>query len=71
MEVFSLSANKFTGALLESAANLSTQLTGLYLGANQISGNIPSSLENLVNLTILGLEDTLHMCHSSFFREFT
>ncbi|XP_027362872.1 probable LRR receptor-like serine/threonine-protein kinase At3g47570 [Abrus precatorius] len=36
--------------------NLSTQLSQLYLGGNQISGKIPSELGDLVGLTVLTME---------------
>uniref|UniRef100_A0A2N9G6U5 non-specific serine/threonine protein kinase n=1 Tax=Fagus sylvatica TaxID=28930 RepID=A0A2N9G6U5_FAGSY len=47
------------GALPNSIGNLTTQLTGLYFGANQLSGTIPAALENLINLIGLGMEDNL------------
>ena len=50
-----LSKNQYRGVFPSSISNLSTQLTQLYLGANEISGTIPASLENLVNLIALGL----------------
>ncbi|PON95214.1 LRR-domain containing protein [Trema orientale] len=59
LEILDLSANSFGGVLPNSIANLSTQFTMLYLGANHISGDIPTTLENLVNLVILSLRDNL------------
>ncbi|CDP16559.1 unnamed protein product [Coffea canephora] len=37
-------------------ANLSNQLTKLFLGGNQLSGTIPEGFGNFVNLYLLGLE---------------
>ncbi|XP_043694426.1 probable LRR receptor-like serine/threonine-protein kinase At3g47570 [Telopea speciosissima] len=51
-----LDINGFKGPLPNFKANLSTQLSILYLGKNEISGTIPVGIENLVNLTFLGLE---------------
>ncbi|KAI5346550.1 hypothetical protein L3X38_014429 [Prunus dulcis] len=51
-----MSLNNFGGVLPNSVANLSTQLTKLYLGVNQISGTIPATLENLNNLIVLGMQ---------------
>uniref|UniRef100_A0A7N2LK29 Protein kinase domain-containing protein n=1 Tax=Quercus lobata TaxID=97700 RepID=A0A7N2LK29_QUELO len=42
-----------------SIGNLSTQLTGFYLGGNKISGTIPVALQNLINLNVLGMENNL------------
>ncbi|XP_042508276.1 probable LRR receptor-like serine/threonine-protein kinase At3g47570 [Macadamia integrifolia] len=50
-----LENNGFKGPLPNFSANLSTQLSMLYLGWNQISGTIPAGIENLVNLTSLGM----------------
>ena len=38
---------------------MSTQLTQLYFGTNQISGTIPAALENLINLIALSMEENL------------
>ncbi|XP_075648387.1 LRR receptor-like serine/threonine-protein kinase EFR [Castanea sativa] len=51
-----LSKNQFQGVLPNSIANLSTNLTKLFFGGNEISGTIPASLENLVNLIGLGMD---------------
>ncbi|KAF7847611.1 hypothetical protein BT93_L2790 [Corymbia citriodora subsp. variegata] len=44
------------GVLPKCIGNLSTTLTRLILGINQISGEIPQKLENLVNLEVLAME---------------
>ncbi|RXI08820.1 hypothetical protein DVH24_022964 [Malus domestica] len=59
LEILDMSLNNFGGVLPNSVANLSTQLTKLYLGVNQISGNIPAALENLNNLIVLGMQANL------------
>ncbi|KAJ8617362.1 hypothetical protein MRB53_013548 [Persea americana] len=55
----SLSNNQFSGRLPNSIANLSTQLTWLWLEGNQFFGAIPRGLENLANLVLLDLGDNL------------
>ncbi|KAM4080242.1 hypothetical protein ACB094_09G177400 [Castanea mollissima] len=52
-----LHSNRFGGVLPNSLSNLSTQLTQMYLGGNEISGTIPASLENFINLIVLSLND--------------
>ncbi|KAL5570604.1 hypothetical protein UlMin_027179 [Ulmus minor] len=59
LEILDLSLNNFAGVLPGSVANLSTQITKLYLGVNRISGTIPATLENLGNLIVLGMQDNL------------
>ncbi|PON76729.1 GPCR kinase [Parasponia andersonii] len=59
LEILDLHGNNFGGVFPKHVANLSTQLTGFYLGGNQVSGNISATLGNLVNLIILGLEYNL------------
>ncbi|XXG58631.1 hypothetical protein AAC387_Pa04g0897 [Persea americana] len=54
-----LSKNQFSGILPNSIANLSTQLTGLWLYGNQFFGVIPRGLENLANLIVLSLGQDL------------
>ncbi|XP_042483199.1 probable LRR receptor-like serine/threonine-protein kinase At3g47570 [Macadamia integrifolia] len=56
LQVLSLDGNGFQGPVPNFKANLSTQLLQLRLGENRISGVIPTEIENLVNLTLLGLE---------------
>jgi hypothetical protein len=48
--------NNFGGSLQTSIGNLTTQLSLLYLGSNQISGQIPLELGNLNSLILLRLE---------------
>ncbi|KAM4093815.1 hypothetical protein ACB094_06G147400 [Castanea mollissima] len=57
LQTLDLKANQFDGVLPNAISNLSTQLTRLYLGNNDISGTIPGSLANLFNLILLGLND--------------
>ncbi|XP_077229904.1 receptor kinase-like protein Xa21 [Tasmannia lanceolata] len=52
-----LDINYISGVLPNSIANLSSQLINLRLGRNQIFGSIPLGIENLVNLTALGMEE--------------
>ena len=59
MNTLAFVVNRFEGVLPSSIGTLSTQFTGLYLGGNKISGTIPIALQNLINLIILGMEDTL------------
>ncbi|XP_043694142.1 probable LRR receptor-like serine/threonine-protein kinase At3g47570 [Telopea speciosissima] len=56
LELLDLQYNGFQGPLPNFKANLSTQLSILILGENQISGIIPAGIENLVNLTSLAME---------------
>ncbi|RDX84327.1 putative LRR receptor-like serine/threonine-protein kinase, partial [Mucuna pruriens] len=57
LEVLSISYNNFGGHLPNFLGNLSTQLSQLYLGGNQISGEIPAAIGNLIGLTLLGIEN--------------
>ncbi|KAL4606238.1 hypothetical protein ACB092_09G087300 [Castanea dentata] len=57
LKALGLSDNHFGGVLPSSIANFSTQLSSLVIGGNMIYGNIPTGIENLVNLNILGLEN--------------
>nr|XP_027118479.1 receptor kinase-like protein Xa21 [Coffea arabica] len=56
LRILSLSGNKFGGNIPRVMANLSNQLTKLFLGGNQLSGTIPEGFGNFVNLYLLGLE---------------
>ncbi|KAL5143334.1 putative LRR receptor-like serine/threonine-protein kinase [Glycine soja] len=58
LQVLSIAYNNFGGQLPNSLGNLSTQLSELALGGNQISGKIPTELGNLINLVLLGLEQS-------------
>ncbi|KAM0933359.1 putative protein kinase RLK-Pelle-LRR-XII-1 family [Dioscorea sansibarensis] len=55
--VLCFAANEFAGAIPNSIANLSTQLKTLQIQRNQLSGNIPDGIGNLVGLTGLALHD--------------
>ncbi|XP_065624253.1 probable LRR receptor-like serine/threonine-protein kinase At3g47570 [Quercus suber] len=57
LEFLALLCNNFGGVLPSSIANLSTQLSTLAMGGNKIHGNVPTGIENLVNLYFLGLEN--------------
>ncbi|CAL1373927.1 unnamed protein product [Linum trigynum] len=50
-----ISSNNFGGPLPEFLGNLSTMLTALYIGDNQVTGVIPAGLVNLFNLADLEL----------------
>lgn len=56
LQLLDLSNSQFGGVIPDSIANLSTQLVQFRLGGNQLSGGIPSGIENLVNLTELTME---------------
>ncbi|XP_061346128.1 probable LRR receptor-like serine/threonine-protein kinase At3g47570 [Gastrolobium bilobum] len=47
--------NNFGGHLPNSLGNLSSHVSELYLGANQISGKIPAELGNLISLYLLDM----------------
>ena len=59
MEELVLGGNQFEGVLPNSIGNLSTQLNLLYVEDNQISGTIPETLENLMNLIVLYMDMNL------------
>ncbi|KAJ4725608.1 putative Receptor-kinase [Melia azedarach] len=56
LERLGLYMNQFGGILPSSLANLSTTITGLALGGNEISGIIPPGIGNFVNLNVLSME---------------
>ncbi|XP_042491847.1 probable LRR receptor-like serine/threonine-protein kinase At3g47570 [Macadamia integrifolia] len=56
LEILDIQDNDFKGPLPDFKANFSTQLLMFFLGWNQISGTIPVGIENLVNLTLLSME---------------
>ncbi|KAL5703679.1 hypothetical protein ACHQM5_022204 [Ranunculus cassubicifolius] len=56
LEVLALNDNSLGGNLPESIGNLSSHLQRLTLGRNLFNGPLPTSIENLVNLTGLGVE---------------
>ncbi|KAH9771588.1 putative LRR receptor-like serine/threonine-protein kinase [Citrus sinensis] len=55
LELLQISDNNFGGMLPETVGNLSNRLGILSVGNNQLFGNIPSGLRNLVNLELLHL----------------
>ncbi|KAL3000177.1 hypothetical protein AAZX31_09G198800 [Glycine max] len=57
LHMISISYNNFGGHLPNSLGNLSSQLSLLYLGGNQISGEIPAAIGNLIGLTLLTMEN--------------
>ncbi|CAK8540209.1 unnamed protein product [Lathyrus sativus] len=57
LESLSLSSNNFGGSLENSIGNLSTVLSAFYIGSNQIYGQIPIELGNLINLRVLSMEN--------------
>ncbi|ESW30135.1 hypothetical protein PHAVU_002G127800 [Phaseolus vulgaris] len=57
LNVLDLAYNNFGGHLPNYLGNLSNQLPQLYLGGNQISGEIPAALGNLIGLNILAMEN--------------
>ncbi|XP_058111177.1 putative receptor-like protein kinase At3g47110 [Magnolia sinica] len=57
LRVLQLGINNLSGALPDSMANLSTQLTWLTLGNNRIFGSIPSGIQNLIGLTVLAMRN--------------
>ncbi|KAL6873960.1 hypothetical protein ACP4OV_014042 [Aristida adscensionis] len=59
LQVISIGWNRFTGNLPISLANFSTDLRKLRLLHNNISGTIPSSIQNLASLEELDLRDNL------------
>ncbi|XP_058110898.1 probable LRR receptor-like serine/threonine-protein kinase At3g47570 [Magnolia sinica] len=56
LQILDMSVNRLSGALPDSIANLSTQMTRLVLDDNRIFGSIPSGIQNLFSLTMLGME---------------
>ncbi|GJT52059.1 receptor kinase-like protein Xa21 [Tanacetum coccineum] len=59
LQWLTLSGCKFEGVLPVSIGNLSNELNFLDLGLNQLYGNLPSSIGNLVGLTYLLLDNNL------------
>ncbi|KAF8012298.1 hypothetical protein BT93_I0439 [Corymbia citriodora subsp. variegata] len=55
LEVLDFGHNKFKGKIPASIANLTNTLQSLFLGSNQITGNIPPEIEKLNGLQILAL----------------
>lgn len=60
LEVLAFNNNSLSGVLPDRIiANLSIQLNYLLMGANRISGQIPSQINQLENLLIIGMEENL------------
>ncbi|XP_043696962.1 probable LRR receptor-like serine/threonine-protein kinase At3g47570 [Telopea speciosissima] len=59
LTILDLQDNRFGGVLPNSIANLSTQMTNLYLLGNKIIGDILVGIGNLVSLQILCLSNNL------------
>ncbi|KAL5568499.1 hypothetical protein UlMin_025074 [Ulmus minor] len=59
LEILTLAGNNFGVAFPDSIGNLTNQLQELYLGGNHIHGSIPSSLENLISLNTLSMQENL------------
>ncbi|KAK9127947.1 hypothetical protein Syun_016744 [Stephania yunnanensis] len=57
LDTLQINDNRFGGVLPDSISNLTTQLTILILGRNQIHGRIPTGIRNLINLHRLGMEN--------------
>ncbi|KAJ8480327.1 hypothetical protein OPV22_024054 [Ensete ventricosum] len=57
LEILDLYGNRLQGRFPISVSNLSTTLQKLSMNKNQISGNIPDGIGNLVGLTSLYLEE--------------
>ncbi|TKW09048.1 hypothetical protein SEVIR_6G065850v4 [Setaria viridis] len=55
LQVLDLSLNSFGGVLPDSLSNLSASLEHLFLLDNEISGNIPKDIGNLISLQTLAL----------------
>ncbi|CAJ2646903.1 unnamed protein product [Trifolium pratense] len=58
LQIISIDRNNFGGNLPNFIGNISTQLSQLYLGGNQIFGKIPAELGNLIRLIVLGLDNS-------------
>ncbi|XP_077224839.1 LRR receptor-like serine/threonine-protein kinase EFR [Tasmannia lanceolata] len=59
LESLNLVFNQLKGVLPSSLANLSIELSQLFLGGNHIFGRIPRGIENLINLNVLGMHKNL------------
>ncbi|KAK7300539.1 hypothetical protein RJT34_11385 [Clitoria ternatea] len=57
LRILSLDYNRFGGVLPDFIGNLSTHLSSLYMGSNQISGMIPEGIGQLIGLTDFILAD--------------
>ncbi|XXG39573.1 hypothetical protein AAC387_Pa01g0504 [Persea americana] len=59
LQELTFNRNRFVGPFPSSIANLSTQLSWLAIGKNELTGSICAGIENLVNLRILSMNDNL------------
>ncbi|XP_073147309.1 uncharacterized protein [Henckelia pumila] len=57
LNVLSAEQNLLSGSLPDSIANLSSQLRSLFVAENQIHGNIPWGIQNLIGLTDIAFDD--------------
>ena len=57
LRILDIGDNTLRWVLPKSIGNLSTELFYLVLGGNPIYGDLPSTIGNFVNLTLLGLFD--------------
>jgi len=57
LSTLGISFNNFRGSLPSFIGNLTTQLSRMYLGGNQIYGQIPLEIGNLNNLILLTMEN--------------
>ncbi|KAK9725062.1 hypothetical protein RND81_05G119700 [Saponaria officinalis] len=53
LQFMDFGGNGFTGSLPKTVANLSTTLEWFNVGQNQIGGDIPAGISNLINLNLL------------------
>ncbi|KAK8647432.1 hypothetical protein V6N13_121170 [Hibiscus sabdariffa] len=59
LKLLAIHMNRLSGVLPDSVANLSAELETLYMGGNQISGNIPDGNGDLVKLTQIHIGENL------------
>lgn len=57
LKTIEVDRNLFKGSLPSSVANLSKEMSYLSMQANQLHGNIPSGIENLLNLDTLRMSE--------------
>ncbi|KAL4333083.1 hypothetical protein GQ457_07G018470 [Hibiscus cannabinus] len=59
LKLLAIHVNRLSGVLPDSVANLSAELETLYMGGNQISGNIPDGIGDLVKLAQIHIGENL------------